>query len=56
MELNENQYLKIAGLLPVQRGNVKIANRTFLGGDAQSMMGMMKVRTKRDTMKECQSP
>ena len=30
MELNEKQYLKIAGLLPVQRGNVKIPNRTFL--------------------------
>ena len=30
MELNENQYLKIAALLPVQRGNVKIPNRTLL--------------------------
>ena len=30
MELNEKQYLKIAGLLPVQRGNVKIPNRTLL--------------------------
>ena len=30
MELTENQYLKIADVLPVQRGNVKIPNRTFL--------------------------
>ena len=30
MKLNENQYLKIAALLPVQRGNVKIPNRTLL--------------------------
>ena len=30
MELNEKQYLKIASLLPVQRGNVKLPNRTLL--------------------------
>jgi transposase len=30
MELNEQQYQKIAGLLPTQRGNVKITNRTLL--------------------------
>jgi transposase len=30
MELTEKQYRKIAGLLPKQRGNVKISNRTFL--------------------------
>jgi hypothetical protein len=30
MELNEKQFQRIAGLLPVQRGNVKIQNRTLL--------------------------
>ena len=30
MELNEKQYRRIAGLLPTQRGNVKIPNRTLL--------------------------
>ena len=30
MELTEKQYQRIAHLLPVQRGNVKIPNRTFL--------------------------
>ena len=30
MELNEKQYQRIAELLPVQRGNVKIENRTLL--------------------------
>ena len=30
MELNEQQYQRIAALLPVQRGNVKIENRTLL--------------------------
>ena len=30
MELTEKQYLKIAALLPVQRGNVKIPNHTLL--------------------------
>jgi transposase len=30
MELNEKQYLRIAGLLPTQRGNVKIQNHTLL--------------------------
>jgi transposase len=30
MELTEKQYQQIAGLLPVQRGNVKIENHTFL--------------------------
>jgi transposase len=30
MELNEKQYRRIAGLLPVQRGNVKIENRALL--------------------------
>jgi hypothetical protein len=30
MELNEKQFQRIAGLLPVQRGNVKIENRTLL--------------------------
>ena len=30
MELTEQQYQRIAGLLPVQRGNVTIENRTLL--------------------------
>jgi transposase len=30
MELNEKQYERIAGLLPIQRGNVKVVNRTLL--------------------------
>jgi transposase len=30
MELTEKQYRRIAGLLPVQRGNVKIENRILL--------------------------
>jgi transposase len=30
MELNEKQYLRIAGLLPTQRGNVKIPNHILL--------------------------
>jgi transposase len=30
MELNEKQYRRIAGLLSVQRGNVKIPNRVPL--------------------------
>ena len=30
MELNEKQYRQIAGLLPKQRGNVKIPNHTLL--------------------------
>ena len=30
MELTEQQYRRIAGLLPVQRGNVIIENRTLL--------------------------
>ena len=30
MELSEKQYQRIAELLPVQRGNVKIENRTLL--------------------------
>jgi transposase len=30
MALTEKQYQRIAGLLPIQRGNVKISNRTFL--------------------------
>ena len=30
MELSEKQYQRIAALLPVQRGNVKIENRTLL--------------------------
>ena len=30
MELSEKQYQRIAKLLPVQRGNVKIENRTLL--------------------------
>jgi transposase len=30
MELNEKQYRQIAGLLPTQRGNVKIPNLTLL--------------------------
>jgi transposase len=30
MELTEKQYQRIAALLPVQRGNVKIQNRTLL--------------------------
>ena len=30
MELNEKQYQRIAGLLPIQRGNVKIPNHTLL--------------------------
>lgn len=30
MELTEQQYEQIAGLLPRQRGNVKVANRTVL--------------------------
>jgi transposase len=30
MELNEKQYRLIAGLLPIQRGNVKIPNHTLL--------------------------
>ncbi|MDR2482296.1 MAG: transposase [Treponema sp.] len=30
MELSEKQFLRIAGLLPVQRGNVKIENRALL--------------------------
>jgi transposase len=30
MELNEKQYRRIAGLLPIQRGNVKIPNHTRL--------------------------
>jgi hypothetical protein len=30
MELTEKQYERIAGLPPVQRGNVKIGNHTLL--------------------------
>jgi transposase len=30
MELTEKQYRRIAGLLPVQRGNVTIENRVLL--------------------------
>ncbi|GHT98230.1 hypothetical protein FACS1894142_4290 [Spirochaetia bacterium] len=30
MELSEKQYQRIAALLPTQRGNVKIENRTLL--------------------------
>ena len=30
MELSEKQYQRIAALLPAQRGNVKIENRTLL--------------------------
>jgi transposase len=30
MKLNDKQYKRIAGLLPKQRGNVKIANRDML--------------------------
>ena len=30
MELTEQQYEQIAGLLPQQRGNVKVANRAVL--------------------------
>ncbi|MDR2535949.1 MAG: hypothetical protein LBD29_07965 [Treponema sp.] len=31
MELNERQYRRIAGLLPVQRGNVKTARGNMAG-------------------------
>jgi hypothetical protein len=30
MELTEKQYKRIEGLLPIQRGNVKISNLTLL--------------------------
>jgi transposase len=30
MELTEKQYQQLAGLLPVQRGNIKIENHAFL--------------------------
>jgi transposase len=30
MKLNDKQYARIAKLLPIQRGNVKIGNRTIL--------------------------